>query len=112
MFPPHSLTTSSSLYALYVSPAAHLNHSSEGDFHNLEIISTQMTELSQHLLKSADNKNTLTMMSLFIPYALYQTAAIQLNLYHRSRNFAFKANAELIIEILTCMSKRWRASGQ
>jgi hypothetical protein len=71
-----------------------------------------MTGLSQHLLKSAGNENTLTMMSLLVPYALYQTAAIQLNLYKRSRNFAFKANTELIIEILTCMSKRWRAAGQ
>jgi hypothetical protein len=71
-----------------------------------------MTGLSQHLLKSAGNENILTMMSLFIPYALYQTAAIQLNLYQRSRNFAFKANAELIIEIMTCMIKRWRAAGQ
>lgn len=71
-----------------------------------------MTELSQHLLKSAGDENTLTMMSLLIPYALYQTAAIQLNLYQKSQNFAFKANAELIVEILTCMSKRWRAAGQ
>ncbi|PON22914.1 hypothetical protein TGAM01_v208169 [Trichoderma gamsii] len=100
----------SSLYALYSAPTAPINHNSEGDNHNLEKISTQMTGLSQHLLKSAGDENTLTMMSLFIPYALYQTAAIQLNLYQRSRNFAFKANAELIIEILTCMSKRWRAA--
>ncbi|KAL7895535.1 fungal-specific transcription factor domain-containing protein [Trichoderma sp. SZMC 28014] len=100
----------SSLYALYIAPTAHFNENSDGDIHNLETISTQMTGLSQHLLKSAGNEDTLTMMSLLIPYALYQTAAIQLNLYQKSRNFAFKANAELIIEILTCMGKRWRAA--
>ncbi|KAL6901142.1 fungal-specific transcription factor domain-containing protein [Trichoderma evansii] len=100
----------SSLYALYVPPTLHLNLNSESNFRNLEIVSTQMAELSQHLLRSADDENNITMMSLFIPYALYQTAAIQLNLYQRSRNISFKANAESIIEILTCMSKRWRVA--
>jgi hypothetical protein len=71
-----------------------------------------MTGLSQHLLERAGDGNTLTMMSLLIPYALYQTAAVQLNLYQKSQNFAFKANAELIIEILTYMRERWRAAGR
>ncbi|KAL7934932.1 fungal-specific transcription factor domain-containing protein [Trichoderma chlorosporum] len=102
----------SSLYALHISPTVCNNLGSDGIFYELEIVSTQVTQLSQHLLQSADDENVLTMMSHFIPYALYQTAAIQSMLYRRSQNFAFKTNAESMVKILTCMSKRWHCAGK
>lgn len=103
---------SSSLYALYIPPVVRNDLDNSWDFQNLEIVSTQMVALSQHLLKSAENESNLAMMSHFIPYALYQTAAIQLNIYRRSQNIAFQANAESIIQILTCLSRRWHTAGQ
>lgn len=111
-FDPCSLTTSSSLYALYIPPTIHHNPDSDENFQELEIVSTRVTELSQHLLSSADDVNILTMMSHFIPYALYQTAAIQLTLYRRSQNLIFQTNAESMIKILTCMSRRWQTAGE
>ncbi|KAL7911364.1 fungal-specific transcription factor domain-containing protein [Trichoderma velutinum] len=102
----------SSLYALYIPPAIRNGLDNDWDFENLEIVSTQMAALSQHLVKSAEDESNLIMMSHFIPYALYQTAAIQLNLYRRSQNLTFKANAESIIQILTYMSRRWHTAAK
>ncbi|KAL7803003.1 fungal-specific transcription factor domain-containing protein [Trichoderma afarasin] len=102
----------SSLYALYIPPIVRNDLDNGWDFQNLEIVSTQMAALSQHLLKSAENVSNLIMMSHFIPYSLYQTAAIQLNLYRRSQDITFKANAESIIQILTYMSRRWHTAAK
>lgn len=52
------------------------------------------------------------MMSLFFPYAIYQTAAIQLSLATRTQNVAFRISAESMVKILTCMSKRWHIAGK
>lgn len=77
----------------------------------LEELSTEMSRLSEHLLKAAhDERDTFT-QSPYVPYALYPTAAIQLRLWHRTGVMAYKERADVMIEILKQFGKRWSSAG-
>lgn len=71
-----------------------------------------MVELSDHMLGIAQDESQRLSLSPFVPYALYQTAVIQLRLWEQNGKPKYKENLQLMVTLLDCFSQRWSIAGE
>lgn len=103
----------SSLFTLYAAPRSESRSLDENTaLFAMEQLSGKMAEISDYIFGVAQDENKRFMLSPFVPYALYQTAVIELRLWKQKGESQYKERADKMIQILCLFSKRWSIAGK
>lgn len=78
----------------------------------MEQLSANMAEISDYILGMASDENKRFRLSPFVPYALYQTAVIELRLSKQKGEPQHSARADRMVELLQHFTKRWSIAGK
>ncbi|KAJ5880407.1 uncharacterized protein N7473_011460 [Penicillium subrubescens] len=108
-------TCISSLFTLYAAPSLRSQSRTLDEntpLFAMEQLSAKMAEISDYIFGMAQDENKRFMLSPFVPYALYQTAVIELRLWKQKGEPQYKERADRMIQILWLFSKRWSIAGK
>lgn len=105
----------SSLFTLYAAPLLRSQSRSLDEntaLFAMERLSAKMAEISDYILGMAQDENKRFMLSPFVPYALYQTAVIELRLWKQKGESQYKERADRMVQILWLFTRRWLIAGK
>lgn len=105
----------SSLFTLYAAPMLRSQYQrldENAALLAMEQLSSRMAEISDYILGVAEDENKRFMLSPFVPYALYQTAVIELRLWNLKGESRYKESADKMVQLLQHFSKRWHVAGK
>lgn len=110
-----SIRIPSSLFTLYAAPllrSQYRNLDENAALFAMEQLSERMAEISDYILGFAQDENKRFMLSPFVPYALYQTAVVELRLWKQKGESQHKERADRMAQLLRHFSKRWSIAGK
>lgn len=105
----------SSLFTLYAAPmhrSDYQNLDENAALFAMEQLSAKMADMSDYILGMASDENKRFRLSPFVPYALYQTAVIELRLWKQKGQPQYKERADRMVQLLRHFSKRWSIAGK
>ncbi|KAF2495631.1 hypothetical protein BU16DRAFT_539560 [Lophium mytilinum] len=105
---------SSALFTLYDSAMSRLQENSEVDqlriFSSLEPLSRRIVDFSGQLFGKAEDIDYET-LSPYVPYSLYQAAAVQCQLRKKTGDGVYETGLDSLKQVLRYFNKRWLIAG-
>lgn len=114
MSSPWVLIDDSALYTLYACSAEKEGYGTKADRCPAKLSEHTALEMTRYCRKLFEDEEAInySCLSPFVPYALYQSAVIQLQLLNCSPQAKYEENVNFLKQILRNFSKRWLLAGK